>query len=85
MLMYETKEKIRKLLEQTTLSLKKLNTFHQELIMENALLEISGGSNDIKRRLRYTEECLQNAICLLELGEEMDARIQLETAEYIVS
>lgn len=58
------------------------NVFH-EALLENATFAIN--NHIVDRVLNYVEEFLRNAVYLLELNSEPDARFQLEAAKAILT
>ena len=67
-------------LHSPSLSLDDLSHLYQDLLMSNALCTDIGNGN-----LLIIEELVNNAICLLELGEETDAKYQLQSACFILN
>lgn len=59
-----------------------INLYH-DVLLENATSAINNHVED--RVMTYVEEFLQNAVYLLELHSEPDARFQLESAKFILT
>lgn len=75
--------KIEKLLDDDPLNMKMIENVFHEAMLENAANAINNHTKD--RCMPYVEEFLQNAVFLLELDAEPDARFQLEAAKAILT
>lgn len=64
----------------SSLSLDDLYNVYHDLLLSNALCD-----NHENNNLLVIEELLHNAICLMELGEDADARHQVQMACFILS
>lgn len=69
---------IDKLMYCTPLELNAVYNVYHEMLLENATHETN------HKAQQHVEEFLANTVYLLELGMEQDARLQLETAQFIL-
>ena len=77
--------KIEKLLDYDPLNLTMVEDVFHEAMLENAVESINDDKKTNNNRVMpYVEEFLRNAVFLLELDSESDARFQLETAKAIL-
>lgn len=74
--------KIEKLLDHDPLNMTMIEDVFHEAMLENAMDAIHNGTKD--HSMLYVEEFLRNAMFLLELDAEPDARFQLEAAKAIL-
>lgn len=75
--------KIEKLLDHDPLNIEMVEDVFHEAMLENAVDSIHNHTKG--RRMPYVEEFLRNAVFLLELDAEPDARFQLEAAKAILT
>jgi len=75
--------KIEKLLDHDPLNMTMIEDVFHEAMLENAVDAIHNHTKD--RSMPYVEEFLRNAVFLLELDAEPDARFQLEAAKAILT
>jgi hypothetical protein len=75
--------KIEKLLDQDPLKITMVEDVFHEAMLENAVDAVQNDAHD--RAMPYVEEFLRNAVFLLELDAEPDARFQLEAAKAILT
>lgn len=74
---------IENLLASCPLDIVAIKDFYENVILENAIYTINN-STDHKIH-KYVEEFVANSIYLLEMGEELDSRLQLEVAKEILA
>lgn len=77
--------KIENLLDQDPLRIAMVEDVFHEAMLENAMDAIHNDAGGNDRAMPYVEEFLRNAVFLLELDAESDARFQLEAAKAILT
>ena len=77
--------KIENLLDQDPLRIAMVEDVFHEAMLENAMDAIHNDAGGNDRAMPYVEEFLRNAVFLLELDAEPDARFQLEAAKAILT
>lgn len=70
---------IDRLLYEMPLDPKAICSVYHEMLLDNA-----AHATTPPRTRQYAEEFLANTLYLLELGQEQDARFQLETAQFLL-